>query len=199
MRISPTGLAIVKAFESCLAPIPGRPGFFKPYVDPVGVLTIGWGHTNHHEPKFTSSSIWSQQQCDDALAGVMATFEGHVSRLAKVALTQYEFDALVSWSYNTGGPETATLWRKLNAGDKKSVPSELAKWNRGGGKVLNGLTRRRKSEGELFAGNVAAALKTAGVNLIYAPPPPDPVPVVQATPKSPPSWGGFFMKLFKRA
>ena len=208
MRISPTGLAIVKAFESCLAPIPGRPGFFKPYVDPVGVLTIGWGHTNHHEPKFTSASVWSQQQCDEALAGVMATFEAHVSKLAKVALTQYEFDALVSWSYNTGGPETATLWRKLNAGNKASVPSELAKWNRGGGRVLNGLTRRRKSEGELFAGNVAAALKTAGAKApvaqsrpqVAAPPPPDPRPA-QTAPKQPSTWGGFFVSLanaFKR-
>jgi lysozyme len=203
MRISPTGLAIVKAFESCLAPIPGRPGFFKPYIDPVGVPTIGWGHTNHHEPKFTSSSVWSQQQCDDALAGVMATFEAHVSKLAKVALTQYEFDALVSWSYNTGGPETATLWRKLNAGDKGAVPSELAKWNRGGGKVLNGLTRRRKSEGELFAGNVAAALKTAGARapaaeLRPAEPPPDPPKPIQTAQPQPPTWGGFFMSWFKR-
>jgi lysozyme len=209
MRISPTGLAIVKAFESCLAPVPGRPGFFKPYIDPVGVPTIGWGHTNHHEPKFTAASVWSQKQCDDALAGVMATFEAHVTKQAKVALTQYEFDALVSWSYNTGGPETATLWRKLNAGDKKSVPSELAKWNRGGGRVLNGLTRRRKSEGELFAGNVAAALNTAGAKLPAAEPrtqvvvpPPDPPPIAQPAPQPQPSTlGGFFMSLisiFKR-
>jgi lysozyme len=214
LHISPTGLAIVKAFESCLDPMKGRPGFFKPYVDPVGVLTIGWGHTNHHEPKFTSSSVWSQQQCDDALAGVMATFEAHVAKQAKVPLTQYEFDALVSWSYNTGGPETATLWRKLNAGDKASVPSELAKWNRGGGKVLNGLTRRRKSEGELFAGNVAAALKTAGAKApvaeprpqVVAPPlVPDPEPV--KPPPTPPkpsaaplptTWSAFLMSWLKR-
>lgn len=198
-HISPTGLAIVKAFESCLSPVPGRPGYFKPYVDPVGVLTIGWGHTNHHEPKFNSSSIWSQYQCDAALAGVMATFEDHVERHAKVSLTQYEFDALVSWSYNTGGPSTATLWRKLNAGDKKSVPSELAKWNRGGGKVLNGLTRRRKSEGELFAGNVAAALKTAGVKpTVFArtEPPPDPIQAPsKPAPVQPSSWAAFFMAI----
>lgn len=220
-RISPTGLAIVKAFEGCLAPVPGRPGYFKPYVDPVGVLTIGYGHTNHHEPKFTTNTVWSQQQCDEALAGDMATFEAHVARLAKVALTQYEFDALVSWSYNTGGPATATLWRKLNAGDKASVPRELAKWNRGGGKVLNGLVRRRKSEGELFAGNVAAALKTAGAKapvatprqqaasppLVVNKPPPDDTqsPLsstgdTQPTPQ-PSFWAAFFMAIanaFKR-
>ena len=45
VRISQNGLAIVKAFEGCLSPVAGRPGYFKPYVDPVGVLTIGYGHT----------------------------------------------------------------------------------------------------------------------------------------------------------
>jgi len=210
LHISPTGLAIVKAFEGCLAPVKGRPGYFKPYVDPVGVPTIGYGHTNHHEPKFTSVTVWSQQQCDEALAADMATFEDHVARLAKVPLLQREFDALVSWSYNTGGPSTATLWRKLNAGDKASVPKELAKWNRGGGKVLNGLVRRRKAESELFAGNVAAALATAGAKAPVAapvkPPPDDSRRVVdtQSTQPAPqPSiWAAFFMAIaaiFKRS
>ena len=200
LRISPTGLAIVKAFEGCLAPVPGHPGYFKPYVDPVGVLTIGYGHTNHHEPKFTSSTVWSQQQCDDALAGDMATFEAHVSKLAKVPLEQHEFDALVSWSYNTGGPQTATLWRKLNAGDKKSVPAELAKWNRGGGRVLNGLVRRRKAEGELFSGDLEAAFKTAQIKVAPNTPapakPPDPAPSPSPQPAQQPSfWAAFFMAI----
>lgn len=209
MRISPTGLAIVKAFESCLEPVKGRAGHFKPYVDPVGVLTIGWGHTNHHEPKFTSATVWSQQQCDAALAGDMAIFEAHVSKLAKVPLSQNEFDALVSWAYNTGGPETATLWRRLNAGERSAIPNELAKWNKGGGKVLNGLVRRRKAEGQLFAGDVAGALQTAGAKVpVVVPPdspapaagPPDPIP---AQPNPQPSvWGGFFsaiINLFRRS
>jgi lysozyme len=207
MRLSPTGLAIVKAFESCLEPVKGRQGYFKPYVDPVGVWTLGWGHTNHHEPKFTSATVWSQQQCDDALAGDMALFEAHVAKFAKVALSQNEFDALVSWAYNTGGPETATLWRKLNAGDRASIPKELAKWNRGGGKVLNGLVRRRKAEGQLFAGDVAGALQTAGAKVPPVTPdspapaadPPDPIPAQTNPPPS--AWGGFFntlINLFKR-
>ena len=91
MKISENGLAIVKAFESCLRPAGN--GKFKAYVDPVGVLTIGYGHTNHHEPKFTASTIWTQEQCDSALAGDMATFEEHVSKLVKVDLEQHEFDA----------------------------------------------------------------------------------------------------------
>ena len=161
MKISENGLAIVKAFESCLRPAGN--GKFKAYVDPVGVLTIGYGHTNHHEPKFTASTVWTQLQCDVALAGDMATFEECVSRLVKVDLEQHEFDALVSWAFNTGGPKTATLWKRLNAGDKASIPNELAKWNKGGGRELPGLTRRRKAEGELFAGKIEAAFKTAQI------------------------------------
>ncbi len=160
-KMSPAGLELVKAFESCMFPVKGKPGFFKSYLDPVGVRTIGYGHTNHHLPRFDGNTVWSQAECDAALAGDMVTFERWVQERAKVPLAQHEFDALVSWSFNTGGPATATLWRKLNAGNKASVPAELAKWNRAGGKVLAGLVRRRKAEGLMFAGKVAEALKLA--------------------------------------
>lgn len=161
MKMGPAGLELVRAFETCMKAIPGKPGFFKPYDDGVGVQTIGWGHTNHHIPRFDSSAVWSQADCDSALAGDMQTFEQHVTQLCKVPLTQNEFDALVSWSFNTGGPDTATLWKKLNAGNKAAIPGELAKWNRGGGKVMDGLTRRRKAEGLMFAGDVKGALAVA--------------------------------------
>ena len=70
MRMGPAGLELVRAFESCMKTVPGRPGFFKPYLDSAGVLTIGWGHTSHHLPRFTSQSVWSQAECDSALAGL---------------------------------------------------------------------------------------------------------------------------------
>lgn len=161
MKIGPDGLAIVKAFESCLAPVKTKPGFFAAYYDPVNVLTIGWGHTNHHLPKFDAATVWSQAQCDAALAGDMKTFEDHVNRLAKVPLAQHEFDALVSWAFNTGGPSTASLWRLLNSGMKSEIPGNLAQWNKAGGRVLNGLTRRRKAEGLLFQGKIKEAYAVA--------------------------------------
>lgn len=161
LRMSQAGLDLVKAFENCMAAIKSRPGYFRSYLDPVGVRTIGYGHTNHHLPRFDGNSIWSQAECDAALAGDMVTFERWVQERAKVPLAQHEFDALVSWSFNTGGPASATLWRKLNAGNKAAVPAELAKWNRAGGKVLAGLVRRRKAEGLMFAGMVGEALKVA--------------------------------------
>jgi lysozyme len=161
LRMGPAGLELVRAFESCMKTVPGKPGLFKTYLDSAGVLTIGWGHTNHHLPRFTSSTVWTQAECDAALAGDMATFELHVREYANVALTQNEFDALVSWSFNTGGPATATLWKKLNAGNKAAIPAELAKWNRAGGKALAGLMRRRKAEGLMFNGDIRGALAVA--------------------------------------
>jgi lysozyme len=161
LKIGADGLAVVKAFESCMRAIKGRPGYFAAYYDPVNVLTIGWGHTNHHKPTFGANTVWSQAACDAVLAGDMVTFEKHVEKHAKVPLAQHEFDALVSWSYNTGGPSHATVWKRLNSGDKAGVPSALAAWNKAGGNVLKGLVRRRKSEGQLFAGDIKGALRTA--------------------------------------
>lgn len=167
LKIGKNGLDIVKAFESCMKAVRGRPGYFSAYVDPVGVLTIGWGHTNHHEPKFDKAAVWSQAQCDAVLAGDMSTFEAHVNKLAKVPLKQNEFDALVSWSFNTGGPATASLWKMLNSGNKAGIPANLAQWDKGtvkGKKVtLKGLTRRRKAEGLLFQGKIKEAYDVAQI------------------------------------
>jgi lysozyme len=158
LKISASGLELIKAFESCLQPTHGG---FRTYIDPVGVATIGWGHTNHHPPRIDRKTVWSQQQCDEALDRDLDIFEQQVNRLATVPLEQHEFDALVSWAYNTGGPKHATLWKRLNDGKKKLVPNELAKWNKGGGRTLRGLTRRRLAESLMFSGDVEAALKVA--------------------------------------
>jgi lysozyme len=190
MKIGANGLAIVKAFEGCHRAVKGRPGYFKAYLDPVNVLTIGYGHTNHHEPQFDADAVWSQAKCDAVLADDMATFERHVSRQAKVPLKQHEFDALVSWAFNTGGPASAGLWKSLNSGNKGDVPSRLLMWDKAGGKTLAGLTRRRQSEAALFEGDIDIALRIAGVKgkpkpkpaedkPIPTPPPPD----IEPTPK----------------
>lgn len=159
--IGPAGLELVQAFESCMSCVPGRAGFFEPYRDVAGVLTIGWGHTNHHLPRFDADALWSQAECDSALACDMRAFERHVRQFAAVSLAQHEFDALVSWSFNTGGPASATLWKKLNAGDRAAVPAELARWTRAGGRTLAGLVRRRNAEGLMFGGDVKGALAVA--------------------------------------
>jgi len=196
MKISENGLAIVKAFEGCHRAVNGRPGYFKAYKDPVGVLTIGYGHTNHHKPLFDADTVWSQGGCDAVLAGDMVTFEKRVERMTRVPLAQYEFDALVSWAFNTGGPGHAGVWKKLNSGNKHAVPDELLKWNKAGGKVLAGLTRRRKSEAELFQGKIAAALATAGAKRPPTIRPPMPVPPPPDIEPAPHRGAGFFASFF---
>lgn len=152
MKTSAAGLNLIKHFEGCLKP--AGAGKFKPYICPAGVLTIGWGHTNHHGRKFTSSDVWTQAECDAELVSDLRGFEAAVSRLVKVPVTQRQFDALVSFVYNCGeGNLTkSTLLRKVNAKDFAGAAQEFHKWNKGGGKVLPGLVRRRAAESLLFQG-----------------------------------------------
>jgi lysozyme len=148
-KLSPRGAALVKAFECCHK----RDGnVYKPYLCPAGVLTIGWGHTNHHGRPFDKTASWTQQECDDAFAEDMDGFEQQVTALVKVPLKQHQFDALVSFAYNVGvgNLRSSTLLRKLNAGDYDGAALEFHRWNRSNGKVLPGLVRRRAAEALLF-------------------------------------------------
>jgi lysozyme len=152
LTLSGRGAALVKSFEGCLHPIDTAKTKFKPYVCPAGVLTIGWGHTNDNGRKFKSSDVWTKGECDAEFRADMKRFERAVQRRVKVALTQSQFDALVSFTYNCGEGNLAKsgLLRRVNAKDFDGAASEFAKWNRGGGVVLKGLTRRRAAEAELF-------------------------------------------------
>ena len=149
-RLSPEGAELVKSFESCLRPT--GPSIFVPYICPAGRLTIGWGHTNDHGRHFDHEAVWSQADCDHSFEEDMRHFERAVQRLVKVNLTQHQFDALVSFTYNCGegNLQKSTLLRKVNAEDFEGAAREFSKWNRGGGRVLRGLTRRRAAEALLF-------------------------------------------------
>jgi lysozyme len=150
-KLSASGAALIKAFESCQK----RNGtLFTPYVCPAGVLTIGWGHTNHHGRPFDKTARWTQQDCDDVFAEDMAGFEEQVNSIVKVPLKQHQFDALVSFVYNVGvgNLRSSTLLRKLNGGDYQGAALEFHRWNRSNGKVLTGLVRRRAAEALLFQG-----------------------------------------------
>lgn len=82
----------------------------------------------------------------------LVSYESDVSKLVKVKLTQGQFDALVSFAYNLGARalSTSTLLQKLNAFDYAGAADEFPRWNKAGGKVLPGLTRRREAERALF-------------------------------------------------
>ena len=148
-KIGEKGAALIKAFESCLKPVADG---FQAYIDPVGVLTIGWGHTNDNGRQFDSASVWTQDDCDAEFLSDMAIFESAVNDLVEVSINQDQFDALVSFAFNVGAGNLgkSTLLKKLNAGDFAGAAQEFQRWNKGGGKVLPGLTRRRACEALLF-------------------------------------------------
>jgi lysozyme len=143
------GEALIKAFESCMRAVPGG---FQAYLDPVNVLTIGWGHTNDNGRQFDASTIWSRADCDTEFVNDMGTFVAAVNSLVKVPINQDQFDALVSFAFNLGAEslKTSTLLKKLNARDFAGAAQEFQRWNKAAGRVLPGLTRRRASEALLF-------------------------------------------------
>src|SRR5215472_2315141 len=144
-EINKRGLELVKHFESL---------FLKAYQDPVGVWTIGWGHTGikHNDGTVFKGRTITEQDAHELLRHDMTTFAERVSSFITVPLNDDQFDALVSFDFNTGGLGKSTLRKKLNNGDYAGAANEFPKWNKAGGKVLRGLTRRRKSEQNLFLG-----------------------------------------------
>jgi lysozyme len=166
MQITQTGRSIIEAFEGCERAVADRPGYFTTYRDVVGVLTIGYGHTNlgNVPPPIAEGDVWTETECDAALSADLRRFEDRVIRICGPGLAPHEFDALVSFDFNTGGLDRSSIPSKIKAGRKDLVPETLGRWNKAGGKVYRGLTRRRQAEGEEFAGDVDAALATAGVH-----------------------------------
>lgn len=144
MQISDKGIALIKQFEGCK---------LTAYQDSVGVWTIGYGWTKPVDGKpIRAGMTINQETAERLLKTGLVSYENDVSRLVKVDLTQGQFDALVSFTYNLGARSlsTSTLLRKLNAGDYAGASDEFLRWNKAGGKVLNGLTRRREAERALF-------------------------------------------------
>lgn len=152
LHLSKAGIKLVQHYESCLKRMPD--GRYKPYYCPAGVLTIGWGHTNHHGRKFDTSARWTRAECDDEFESDMELFERAVKKLVKVPLKQHQFDALVSFAYNCGegALQRSTLLKKVNRGDFEGAAREFHKYNRGDGRVMSGLVRRRASESLMFQG-----------------------------------------------
>lgn len=148
-NIGERGLTLVKHFESL---------FLQAYPDPVGVWTIGWGHTGlaHNDGTVYRGRIITREKADQLLRYDMDQTEEQVSSFVKNTLTDDQFDALVSFHFNTGGLDGSTLLRHLNEGNYTLAAKEFLKWNKGtvNGKkvVLRGLTRRRMSEKNLFEG-----------------------------------------------
>ena len=156
MKMSREGIKFLKIAE----------GFRnKPYKDSAGLLTIGVGHLlTNSELKSGVINIagtnvsWkngiTDAQIEDLLAQDVVRFEDAVNDLVTVYLTQYQFDALVSFSFNVGvgAFEKSTLLKVLNQKLYENIPAQLARWNKAGGRPVAGLTNRRRAEALLWNG-----------------------------------------------
>lgn len=156
-RVAYKGVALIKRFEGCARLRPD--GQIEAYPDPgTGgePWTIGWGATG--EDRFNGGrirrgTVWTQAQCDQRLEEDLRRYADEVAAAlgpAIAATSQGQFDALVSFHYNTGAIARATLTRKHIAGDFKGAAREFRRWVNAGGRPLKGLVRRRQAEAELY-------------------------------------------------
>ncbi len=124
------------------------------YKDPVGLPTVGIGHllTAAEKARWPVGTVLTDEQINTLFAGDIAGSEQAVAKAVKVALTDNQFAALVSFTFNCGpgALQQSTLLRKVNAGDFHGAADWFAPWNKAKGKVLPGLTRRRAAEKALF-------------------------------------------------
>lgn len=139
-EVNEAGVRLVQEFEGCR---------LDAYRCPAGVPTIGYGATG---PDIRMGMVWTQEQADARLVEDLARFADGVERLVEVDLSDNQFAAIVSFAFNVGlgAFRDSTLLRKLNAGDYLGAADQLPRWNKGGGRVLPGLTRRRAAERDLF-------------------------------------------------
>ncbi len=137
--INQTGLALIKQYEGCK---------LTAYVCPAGVLTIGYGSTGKHvKPGMTITEAEAEKLLRDDLA----RFEEGVEKFCPVA-TENQFAALVSFAFNVGieALRTSTLRRLHNEGKYAEAAEQFKRWNKGGGRVLPGLVKRRAAEAQLY-------------------------------------------------
>lgn len=150
LQIGPEGIALIKRFEGCARRMDD--GRLEAYPDPGtggDPWTIGWGSTG---PDIKRGTIWTQAQADERLAHHLEKFAAEVrDAIGDAPTTQAQFDALVSFHYNTGAIGKATLTKKHKAGDYAGAAAEFARWNRAGGRVLQGLVKRRAAEAALYS------------------------------------------------
>ena len=139
-KIGSKGLEMIKHFEGLE---------LKAYQCAAGVWTIGYGHTKGIQP----GMVITEETANDMLVEELEEYENYINSMVNCPLSQNQFDALVSWVYNLGPAnlQASTLLKVLNAGDYAGVPAQIKRWNKAGGKVLEGLTRRRQAEADLFA------------------------------------------------
>lgn len=143
MKTSQAGIDLIKRSEGLK---------LKPYADPAGFQTIGYGHKIRAHEDFSAGI--TAEQAELILADDVKVAEFNVSRLVKVQVTQGQFDALVDFTFNLGAGrlERSHLLELLNEGKQDEAALQLRLWVHAGEAVLPGLVTRRAAEYELWKG-----------------------------------------------
>ena len=153
MILNAAGLSIIKDFEGLVDGDPSTPGL-EPYLDPVGIPTLGWGSlwgSDGRRVTMNHLSI-SKIEAGRLLSREVRHVERQVAYLVTAKLTSNQFSALVSLVYNIGSGnfQASTLRRLINRNEYEKAADEFPKWRRAGGRILPGLVRRRGVERALF-------------------------------------------------
>jgi lysozyme len=145
MRIGHEGIQLLKQFEGCK---------LVAYQDSVKIWTIGYGNTMYENGQSVrKGDVITQERAEQLLDTITGRFDSAVSARVKKTVNQNQFDALVVFTYNVGigNLDKSTLLKKVNANpNDPTIKDEFPKYNKAGGKVLNGLTRRRIAESVLY-------------------------------------------------
>ena len=127
----------------------------KPYLCPAKIPTIGYGNTYYSDGKRVTllDKDITKQQAFEMFKEIANRFAKRVDELVTSNINQNQFNALVSFAYNvgTGNFASSTLLKKINKNPNDlTLKAEFLRWNKAGGKVLNGLTNRRNEEADLY-------------------------------------------------
>lgn len=142
--ISKAGINLITSFEDLK---------LDAYDDGTGTWTIGFGTTVYPDGiRVKQGDHCTVEQAKSFFQHDLKRFQAGVNNAVRVVLSQNQFDALVSLSYNIGQNafNNSTLLKCLNAGDYQAAADQFLVWNKGGGQILKGLVRRREVERALF-------------------------------------------------
>jgi lysozyme len=145
MKLNKAGADLIKEFEGCK---------LKAYQCSAKKWTIGYGNTFFEDgtPVVAGNAI-TQQKAEQLFEIIANDFSAKVAKLLTANVSDNQFGSLVSFAYNCGvnNLQKSTLLKKVNANpNDQSIKAEFLKWNKAGGKVLAGLTRRREAESKLY-------------------------------------------------
>lgn len=153
MKTSSNGRKLIETFEGCILQAYDD---FNDQIVPLGgvihgTLTIGYGHTSAAgAPIVFIGQTITKDEADTILSTDLEKVEREVTDLVKVPLNQNQFDALVSFQFNTGALGRSTLLKFLNNNEYSEASHQFLAWDHVGSNVVEGLERRREAERRLF-------------------------------------------------